>query len=89
MAGESILVVDDNALNLKLLRVVLAASGYDVKAAVDAETALGLLATYEPAIILMDVELRTIPIVAVSAHAMSEDRAEAGPQRRARGRARS
>lgn len=57
MAGESILVVDDNAQNLKLARVMLRAEGYDVRTAVDAEEALELLASYTPRLILMDVQL--------------------------------
>ncbi|HEV8241642.1 MAG TPA: response regulator [Thermoanaerobaculia bacterium] len=57
MAGESILVVDDNAQNLKLARVMLRAEGYDVRTAVDAEEALELLAGYTPELILMDIQL--------------------------------
>ena len=40
MAGEPILIVDDNAQNLKLAKVILMADGYDVRTAVDAEDAL-------------------------------------------------
>ena len=40
MAGESILVVDDNAANLKLARVLLQTEGYVVRTAVDADQAL-------------------------------------------------
>jgi two-component system cell cycle response regulator DivK len=57
MAGESILVVDDNAQNLKLARVMLRAEGYDVRTAADAEEALELLAGYTPQLILMDIQL--------------------------------
>ena len=57
MAGEPILVVDDNAQNLKLARVLLRAEGYDVRTAVDAEEALDLLAGYTPRLILMDLQL--------------------------------
>ncbi|HEY3886423.1 MAG TPA: response regulator [Vicinamibacterales bacterium] len=57
MAGESILIVDDNAQNLKLARVILAAEGYDVRTAVDAEDALRLLQSYAPYLILMDLQL--------------------------------
>lgn len=57
MAGESILIVDDNPVNLKLARVVLAGAGYAVRTAVDAESALELLAAYRPALILMDLQL--------------------------------
>jgi two-component system, cell cycle response regulator DivK len=57
MAGEPILVVDDNAQNLKLARVMLRAEGYEVRTAVDAEEALELLAGYTPELILMDIQL--------------------------------
>ena len=43
MAGEPILVVDDNPANLRLLRLLLAAESYEVRAAGDAGEALGVL----------------------------------------------
>lgn len=57
MAGEPILIVDDNAQNLKLARVVLVAEGYEVRTAVDAEDALRVLDEFKPRIILMDLQL--------------------------------
>jgi two-component system cell cycle response regulator DivK len=57
MAGEPILIVDDNAQNLKLARVVLAVEGYDVRTAVDAEDALHVLESFTPRLILMDLQL--------------------------------
>jgi CheY-like chemotaxis protein len=39
MAGEAILVVDDNPANVKLIRFLLATRGYDVRVAMDAVTA--------------------------------------------------
>jgi two-component system, cell cycle response regulator DivK len=57
MAGEAILIVDDNALNLKLARVVLEAAGYKVQTAVNAEDAIALLETSIPRLILMDLQL--------------------------------
>jgi PAS domain S-box-containing protein len=57
MAGESILVVDDSAANLKLARVLLQHEGYEVRTAVDAEDALRVLSTVKPRLILMDVQL--------------------------------
>lgn len=57
MSGECIVVVDDNAINLKLLRVVLLAEGYDVRTAQDAEEAIALLQTSHPRLILMDLQL--------------------------------
>jgi len=55
--NERILIVDDNAQNLKLARVVLSAAGYEVMVAADAEEALEKLATCLPRLILMDLQL--------------------------------
>ena len=57
MAGEPILIVDDNAINLKLARVLLSSEGYDVRTAADAEEALALLSKFKPRLILMDIQL--------------------------------
>ncbi len=57
MAGDCILIVDDNATNLKLARVLLQGAGYEVRTAADAEDALRLLATFRPRLILMDIQL--------------------------------
>jgi two-component system, cell cycle sensor histidine kinase and response regulator CckA len=57
VAGEPILIVDDNPTNLKLARVVLAGEGYDVRVAVDAEEALAMLDGFRPRLILMDLQL--------------------------------
>jgi CheY-like chemotaxis protein len=57
MAGEPILIVDDNPTNLKLARVMLVAEGYEVRVAVDAEEALGVLDGFRPRLILMDLQL--------------------------------
>jgi CheY-like chemotaxis protein len=57
MTGAAILIVDDNPINLKLARVILASEGYVVKTADDAEQALAALQDFEPALILMDLQL--------------------------------
>jgi two-component system, cell cycle response regulator DivK len=57
MAGESILVVDDNPANLKLARVVLAGAGFAVRTAGDAEAAMHEIESASPQLILMDVQL--------------------------------
>lgn len=57
MAGEPILVVDDNPTNLKLVTFVLRARGYDVRTASSAEHALAVLDGFAPRLILMDIQL--------------------------------
>ncbi len=57
MAGERILVVDDNLTNLKLVRLVLTKHGYAVCTATDAAEALVALQTFHPRLILMDLQL--------------------------------
>lgn len=57
MPGEEILIVDDNAANLKLARMLFEGEGYAVQTAVNAEDALTLLATCAPKLILMDIQL--------------------------------
>lgn len=57
MTAAPILIVDDNPTNLKLARVILAAEGYVVKTADDAEEAMALLDAFNPTLILMDLQL--------------------------------
>lgn len=57
MAGAPILIVDDNSINLKLVRVLLQGEGYEVRTATDAEEALEVLADFQPRLIIMDLQL--------------------------------
>jgi adenylate cyclase len=57
MAGERILIVEDNVLNRKLLRDVLLSQGYAVFETQTAETGLEIARAEHPALILMDVQL--------------------------------
>jgi CheY-like chemotaxis protein len=57
MAGETILVVDDNPVNSKLLRVLLASEGYDVRVAGNGRELVRVLAGFSPRLILMDLQL--------------------------------
>ena len=57
MTAESILIVDDNLQNLKLVRLLLSSEGYTVQTATDAELALRVLETFKPRLILMDIQL--------------------------------
>ena len=96
MANQSrVLVVEDNTLNLKLVRDVLQHAGFDVVEARSGEDGIARALDCRPDIILMDLQLpdidgtqamrtikkgpigSTIPIVALTAFAMSEDRERA------------
>lgn len=57
MSAKSILIVDDNEKNLKLIRDILQFKGYATLEAVEGETAVQLALTHKPALILMDVQL--------------------------------
>jgi CheY-like chemotaxis protein len=57
MPGERILIVDDNATNLKLVAYLMKAHGYDVDSALDAEGALEAIGRRRPEVILMDIQL--------------------------------
>lgn len=57
MAGERILIVDDNATNLKLVAYLMKAHGYDVDSALDAEGAIEAIGRRRPEVILMDIQL--------------------------------
>jgi CheY-like chemotaxis protein len=55
--SERILIVDDNATNLRLLAFLLEKKGYAVKTADDAPSALALLLDWRPRLILLDLQL--------------------------------
>ena len=92
MAGELILIVEDNEKNRKLERDVLQFHGYQIMEAVTAEDGLRLAGETPPALVLMDIQLpgmsgiealhvlrgddrtRAVPVIAVTASAMSQDR---------------
>jgi two-component system, cell cycle response regulator DivK len=92
MSSARVLIVEDNPLNLKLVRDVLLNAGFDVIEARTGEDGVARAQDSQPDVILMDLQLpgvdgtqamRTIkaspsgsgiPIVALTAFAMSEDR---------------
>ena len=57
MAGERILVVEDNEKSMKLFRDVLQATGYHPLEASTGEDAVELALQHIPALVLMDVQL--------------------------------
>jgi two-component system cell cycle response regulator DivK len=57
MAGERVLIVEDNEKNMKLVRDVLRAVGYSPLEASSGEQGLTLAAENAPALVLMDIQL--------------------------------
>jgi two-component system cell cycle response regulator DivK len=92
MAGELILIVEDNEKNRKLERDILQFHGYRTAEADNGEDGVALAQATPPALILMDIQLpgmsgidalrilradertRGIPVIAVTASAMTQDR---------------
>ena len=60
MLAERILVVEDNEKNMKLLRDVLSATGYETLEATTGVEAVAVACKYVPALVLMDIELPDI-----------------------------
>src|SRR6185503_19596034 len=57
MANNSVLIVDDTPVNLKLVRVLLSRQGFDVRTASTAEEALEVAETFRPRLVLADIQL--------------------------------
>lgn len=57
MAEETILVIEDNALNMKLVRSLLNLGEFNVLEAQDAEKGIHLARKHRPDLILMDIQL--------------------------------
>ena len=74
MAGERILVVEDNELNMKLLRDVLVATGYRTLEATTGTEAVELAAAHEPDLVLMDIQLPDIDGVQALHRLRADDR---------------
>jgi two-component system, cell cycle response regulator DivK len=60
MAGERVLVVEDNEKNMKLFRDVLQATGYQTLEATTGGQAVELAAEHAPDLVLMDIRLPDI-----------------------------
>ncbi len=56
-SGKTILVVEDNPVNLKLVKALLEIGKYNVISAYDGEGALEVLVDHTPDLILMDIQL--------------------------------
>jgi CheY-like chemotaxis protein len=55
--NESILIIEDDALNLKLARITLDLAGFAVRTATNAEEGLRALSFHVPKLILLDIKL--------------------------------
>jgi two-component system cell cycle response regulator DivK len=53
----TVLIVEDNAVNMELARIILSAAGYHVLEASNAEDGLALARKYQPPVVLMDIHL--------------------------------
>lgn len=92
MAGELILIIEDNEKSRKLVRDVLQVKGYRTLESETGEQGVALALEARPALVIMDIHLpgidgiealgrlradprtRAIPVVAVTASAMHEER---------------
>jgi CheY-like chemotaxis protein len=57
MENKNILIIEDNELNMKLMRGVLSIGDYQLIEAFDAETGIRLARKQKPFLILMDIQL--------------------------------
>ena len=57
MQRKTILVIEDNELNMKLVRSLLRIGNYEMLEAIDAETGIKLTRQHMPDLILMDIQL--------------------------------
>jgi two-component system cell cycle response regulator DivK len=79
MAGELILIVEDNEKNRKLMRDVLRVKGYQTVEAETAEEGIRLAQDSRPALILMDLQLPAMNGIEALGHLRSDSRTEAIP----------
>jgi two-component system cell cycle response regulator DivK len=89
--SKTVLIVEDNELNMKLFHDLLVAHGYQTLQTRDGMDALAIARKHRPDLILMDIQLpevsglevtkwikeddnlRSIPVIAVTAFAMKGD----------------
>src|SRR5688572_30622040 len=57
---KTILIVEDNSLNMKLFRDVLESQGFDVLGSAHGKDAYGIVKQQKPDLILMDIQLSGI-----------------------------
>jgi two-component system, cell cycle response regulator DivK len=79
VAGERVLVVEDNQKNMKLFRDVLQAAGYETLEAATGEEAVEVARASVPALVLMDVQLPGIDGVETLARLRGDERTASIP----------
>jgi two-component system cell cycle response regulator DivK len=79
MPAGTVLVVEDNEKNMKLIREVLRASGYETLEAVTGEEAIAVALAHRPALVLMDQQLPGIDGTEALARLRSDERTAAIP----------
>lgn len=57
MSATRVLIVDDNAMNIAIAQVVLLAENFEVETAADSLEAMQKVVSFQPDLILMDVQL--------------------------------
>jgi two-component system, cell cycle response regulator DivK len=79
MAGERVLVVEDNEKSMKLVRDLLQATGYSAVEARTGEDAIEIARSEAPAVVLLDVQLPGIDGIEVLARLRGDERTAAIP----------
>jgi two-component system cell cycle response regulator DivK len=79
MAGEQILVVEDNEKSMKLFRDVLQATGYHILEATTGGRAVELAVEHAPAVVLMDIQLPDIDGVEALGRLRADERTASIP----------
>ena len=79
MAGERVLVVEDNEVGMKLFRDVLLATGYRTLEATTGRQAVELAAEHAPDLVLMDIQLPDIDGVEVLRRLRADERTASIP----------
>jgi two-component system cell cycle response regulator DivK len=79
MAGERVLIVEDNEKNMKLVRDILRATGYSPLEASTGEQAFAVAAETTPALVLMDIQLPDLDGAELLRRLRSDERTAAIP----------
>ncbi len=76
---NTILIVEDNELNMKLFRDLLEAHGYDTLEAKNGKDALKLIRDHHPDLIIMDMQLPEVSGLEVTRQIKKDDEIKAIP----------